>query len=107
MTLPASRPSFTSTISALRTRSPRHPWVGPTPDEAEVADVLEEIQALHVGPDAETDDLDQYGPCTGCRDPWPCKAWHYGEQLALQWLGRAADRNYCHAKQAMTPRSAR
>lgn len=98
------RPSFVSTVKALRTTDPKFPWIGPTDEEAEVADVLEEIQALHLGPNDLPDGHGHYGSCTGCADPWPCKAWAYGEQLALQWLGRAADRNYAHARSAMTPR---
>jgi hypothetical protein len=87
-----SRPSFVFTVAALRTSDRRFPWVGPTPDEAEVADVLEELEQLHQ-PTADTPDpRGRYGRCTGCLNPWPCAAWTYGDQLAVQWLGRASDR---------------
>ena len=92
MRLPPGKPSFVTTVTALRTTDTRFPWVGPTDEESEVADVLEELQALHVGPDDEPDDNDHYGDCAGCREPWPCKAWLYGEGLAVQWIGRAQDR---------------
>lgn len=93
-----SRPSFAATISALRTTDPRFPWVGPTEDESEVASVLEEIAEHHVGSADEPDARGGYGRCTGCKDPWPCASWAYGEELALQWLGRAANRVWMHAQ---------
>lgn len=92
------RPSLLETANALRTVDARFPWVGPTPDEAEVADVLTEIHELHQGAADEPDARGQYGRCTGCREMWPCAAWLYGEQLAVQWLGRAAQRVYEDAK---------
>lgn len=92
-----SRPSFDVTIAALRTTDPSFPWVGPTEDEAEVASVLEEIAAYHQGSDEELDATGGYGRCA-CREPWPCPAWAYGEELALQWLGRAANRVWMHAQ---------
>lgn len=87
-----TRPSFASTVAALRTSDRRFPWIGPTSDEAEVADVLEETEQLHQAGHDDPDPRGRYGRCTGCLQPWPCDAWRYGEQLAVQWLGRAADR---------------
>lgn len=87
-----TKPSHAATVAALRTTDARYPWIQPTEEEAEVASVLEEVEALHVGTDDEPDAAGRYGTCTGCLDPWPCKAWNWADQLALQWLGRAADR---------------
>jgi hypothetical protein len=92
-----SRPSFATTIAALRTTDRRFPWVGPTDEETEVADVLAELEELHQPGTDEPDARGRYGRCTGCRNPWPCEGWQFGEQLALQWLGRAADRVTAHA----------
>lgn len=92
-----TRPSFATTVAALRTVDPRFPWVGPTADEAEVADLLAELEDLHQGAHDDPDRFGRYGRCSGCLDPWPCAAWRYGEQLALQWLGRACDRVWAHA----------
>lgn len=102
-----TRPSFTPTITALRTADPRFPWVGPAPDEAEVADLLAEIQQLHQGSADDPDPRGRYGRCTGCLGPWPCEAWAYGEQLALQYLGRAADRVAAHARTVLDQLAAR
>jgi hypothetical protein len=96
-----TRPSFASTITALRTTDRRFPWVQPTADEAEVADVLEELEQLHQ-PSADTpDQRGRFGRCAGCLHPWPCDAWQYGDQLAVQWLGRATERVASRARQAM------
>lgn len=87
-----TRPTFTHVIEALRTTDPRFPWVGPTDDEAEAAVVLEALEHTHQ-PRRDSDGA----PCAGCDEPWPCPAWEFGEQQALLWLGRAADRVYRHA----------
>lgn len=93
-----SRPDLTVTARALRTTDPRLPHIGPTPDEAEVADLLDEIAELHQAPQTEPDNpadkpiLHTYGTCLGCGETWPCKGWTYGEALALQWLGQAHNR---------------
>jgi hypothetical protein len=99
-----TRPSHAAAVAALRTTDPRYPWVGPTDEEAEVASLLEEIDQIHIGQDDEPDVAGHYGWCLGCRDRWPCKGWLFGEQLALQWLGRAADRVFAHAQAAMPAR---
>ena len=96
-----TRPSFTSTVAALRTTHPRSQWVQPTDDEAEVADVLAELEELHQPTDDHPDRDGHYGTCSGCAALWPCDAWNYGEQLAIQYLGRAADRVYAHAHTAL------
>lgn len=100
-----SRPSFATAIVALRTRDPRFPWIGPTPDEADAADALEVFQDHHQPADDQAGPDGHWGACTGCGDPWPCPAWVDGEQLALLWLGRAMDRAAAHAQAVMdTPR---
>ena len=76
---------------ALRTTDARFPWVQPTEEEVEVADLLAELAALHI----------QSGHrCTGCAETWPCKGWLNGQELAVQWLGRASTRVYDRAKRA-------
>ncbi len=77
--------------AALRTTDPRYPWVYPTDEEAEVADLLAELAELHV----EARDR-----CSGCAETWPCKGWLNGQELAVQWLGRASQRVYDRAKRA-------
>jgi hypothetical protein len=95
------KPNFTSTLAALRCTDPRFPWVHPTPEEAEVADLIEEMEALHVGPADTPDEHGYYGRCTGCLEPWPCTGWSHMEYLAVQWLGRGQDRYWAHAKAVM------
>lgn len=79
-----------SAAAALRTTDRRFPWVGPSGEEAEVADLLEELAGLHVR--APRGDR-----CEGCAERWPCAGLVHGEQLAVQWLGRAADRVWVRA----------
>jgi len=82
---------LTVAAAALRTTDVRYPWIGPTADEAEVADLLAELAALHV----------QVGHrCSGCAETWPCKGVAYGEDLAVQWLGRASARVLARAAKA-------
>jgi hypothetical protein len=97
-----SRPSFASTITALRYSDARFPWVRPTDEEDDIAAVLEAIEELHQGAADEPDQRGRYGRCTGCRQPWPCPEWIRGEQLAVLWLGRGAERYLRHAQQAMS-----
>jgi hypothetical protein len=77
--------------AALRTTDARYPWIYPTDEEAEVAELLVELAALHV---------EARERCTGCSETWPCKGWLYGQELAVQWLGRASTRVYDRAKRA-------
>lgn len=93
-----TRPSFATTVSALRTRDARFPWVGPTAEEDDIAAVLEAIEETHVATADHPDARGRYGRCTDCRTPWPCQEWARGEQLAVLWLGRAADRVAEHAQ---------
>lgn len=95
------RPEFHTAVAALRCANPHFSWVKPTEEELEIAATLEEIATYHQPTAAEPDDVGDYGLCTGCRDPWPCEAWQVGTELAVQWLGRAADRVYAHAQSAM------
>lgn len=97
-----SRPSFATTIAALRCTDRRFDWVRPTDEEDDIATVLEAIEELHQGAADEPDHRGRYGRCSGCRELWPCPEWRRGEQLALEWLGRGADRYLAHAQQAMT-----
>lgn len=90
-------PDLAGAAAALRTTDPRFPWVKPTDEEAEVADLLSELAALHVQDGTR---------CVGCAEPWPCKGHNYGCDLAVQWLGRAADRVYAHARQVLDGPSA-
>lgn len=87
-----NRPNLDSTVYALLFTDPRFPWVGPTAEEAEVAEVIAEIAKLHRGTADDPDPDGHFGHCSGCLEPWPCAAWAFGEQLAVQWLGRAAER---------------
>lgn len=95
-----SRPSFATTIAALRTTDQRFPWVGPSPEEDDVAAVLEVIEEIHQATADHPDDRGYWGRCTECRVPWPCPVWVDAEHLAAQYLGRAADRVYTHARAA-------
>jgi hypothetical protein len=101
-----SRPSFATTVAALRTRDSRFPWVGPTDEEDDIAAVLEAIEETHLTLVDEPDHRGRYGRCADCRQPWPCPEWMRGEQLAVLYLGRAADRVIAHARQAFDRRTA-
>lgn len=96
-----TRPSFAITIAALRTSDPRFSWVGPTDEEDDIAAVLEAIAEQHQSTADLPDQRGRYGRCAGCQSMWPCPEWHRGEQLAVSWLGRAADRVHAHARQAL------
>ena len=93
-----TRPSFATTIAALRTTDRRAPHTGPTAYEADAADALEVLQEFHTGTADQPDTHDRWGRCSTCDTPWPCEAWQWGEQLALQSLGRAQDRVAAHAR---------
>lgn len=92
-----SRPTFTEAIAALRCTDGRFPWVKPTDEEADIGAVLEAIQEAHEPTADEPDERGRFGRCTDCRQPWPCAEWLRGEQLAVEWLGRGADRYAAHA----------
>jgi hypothetical protein len=95
-----TRPSFVSTVAALRTRDSRFPWVGPSGEEDDIAAVLEAIEEIHQATADDPDQRGRYGRCAGCRTPWPCPEWARGEQLAVLYLGRASDRVAEHARLA-------
>lgn len=95
------RPSHTVTIDALRTTDPRFPWVHPAEEEAVVADVLELVQAEHQGDTDAPDDTGHWGTCITCGTSWPCERWVWSQHLAVQFLGRAADRVWARAKKVM------
>jgi hypothetical protein len=101
-----TRPSFASTVEALRTRDNRFPWVGPTDEEDDIAAVLEAIEETHQATADDPDLRGRYGRCRDCRTPWPCPEWARGEQIAVLWLGRASDRVIAHARQAFDRRAA-
>jgi|GEM_PF-4908642 len=92
------RPTFVVTIAALRTTDPRFPWVGPTPDEDDVAEAFEQVEREHQGDADEPDYRVHWGHCRGCGEWWPCSTWVESEFLAVQYLGRAADRVTAHAR---------
>lgn len=79
------RPSVAVSAAVLRR-------FDPTPEELDIADVLDHIQATH-----RPGRLDI---CTGCGDQWPCTRFVDGQHLAVQFVGRAADR--CAARALAT-----
>lgn len=87
-----TRPSLASAVSALRSVDSRYPWVSPTDEEDDVAALLEAIAAEHAGSADQPDRSGHWGQCTGCPDLWPCPRFVWAQQLAVQFLGRAADR---------------
>lgn len=91
---------LTTTAAALRTTDTRFPWVHPTDEEDDIAAVLEAIDEQHQPTADQPDHRSRYGPCTGCRQMWPCDEQRRGRDLALLWLGRGADRYAAHAEQA-------
>lgn len=93
-----NRPSFATTVTALRTTDTRFPWVGPTPDEDDVAAALEVVEFIHQGENDEPDERGSWGHCRSCRTWWPCDPWIEAENLAVQYLGRATDRVVAHAR---------
>lgn len=92
------KPSLTSAIEALRTTDPRYPWVKPTVEEDDIAAVLEVINNEHQGDRDDPDDTGHWGRCTTCGwKDWPCKDWIEGQMLAIEYLGKAADRVMRHS----------
>lgn len=99
----AGRPSFAVTIEALTLT---HPHLGRlhTDEEADVAEVLRDVEAHHQGadqPDNASGHLDTWGTCSTCHTPWPCPTWAEAEHLAVLYLGRAQDRIAAHARQTL------
>lgn len=93
-----SRPSLAGMVAALRFTDRRFPGVGPTPEEADVAGVLAEVEAEHVC-GADEPGPAGWGRCRACREPWPCERWLWAHQLGVQFVGRACDRVVRHAHQ--------
>ena len=93
MKFPFGKPTFFDSVEALRVDlRPEFAHIHPTADELDAADALELLHQHHIG-DAEAESPDgSWGTCTGCADLWPCKAWLWGQQLAIQWMGRAQSR---------------
>lgn len=101
----AGRPTFAGTIAAFTLT---HPLLGRmhTDEEADVAEVLRDVEAQHQGadePDPGEGDvhLRTWGLCSTCRVPWPCPAWNEADHLGLLYLGRAQDRVAAHAQQTL------
>ncbi|MDN5916629.1 MAG: hypothetical protein L0I76_16255 [Pseudonocardia sp.] len=86
------RPSLRACIDALLITDPSYPHIGPAEEEADVAAVLESVEAAHQGAGDEPDRLGLWGGCVCCETPWPCEPWWWAQTLAVQFLGRAADR---------------
>lgn len=86
------RPTFAETTTALTLT---HSVYGRlhTDEEADVAEVLRDVEANHQGGDMpDGPDSDFWGKCSTCRTPWPCAEWAETEYLAVLYLGRAQDR---------------
>lgn len=96
-----ARPSFVETIKALRFTHPLVPSVQPTDEEIDAADALEIFQEHHVGSGDEPDEHGHWGTCSTCRVPWPCPDWIEHQLIAVQYLGRGADRYHAHARAAI------
>lgn len=86
-----NRPSFAATINALTLT---HPLLGilHTDEEADVAEVLRDVEANHQGADRPDNSGDTWGTCSTCGTSWPCEAWNDADALGLLYLGRAQDR---------------
>jgi hypothetical protein len=101
----ASRPTFVGTIAAFTLV---HPQVGVlhTDEEADIAEVLRDVETHHQGadqPDPGEGDvhLRTWGTCSTCRLPWPCPTWVDADQLAVLYLGRAQDRVAARARNTL------
>lgn len=101
--------SLRSLADVLLYTDPRFPWIGPTPEEKEVALVLIEMAEIHVpdrvDPDNPADDptFHTFGFCTGCYEAWPCRAVLEQEREGVTWVGRAAARVHDHALGPIDP----
>lgn len=89
-------PSLASTIHALTLTHPRLGRLH-TDEEADVAEVLRDVDTTHRGDTT----------CPACRVPWPCPTWAEAETLGLLYLGRAQDRVAAHARQTLNRLAAR
>lgn len=96
-----NRPTLTPVVAALRVTDARFPWIGPTDEEDDVAAALELVEETHQGVADEPDDRGRWGRCAGCAQWWPCPTWVEAEFLAVQFLGRAADRVVARARKAV------
>ena len=99
----AGRPTFAGTIEAFTLV---HPQFGRlhTDEEADVAEVLRDVEANHQGADQSDNGdgfLDTWGICSTCRVVWPCPDWVEADRLAELYLGRAQDRVAAHARQVL------
>jgi len=110
MTEPLRRPTFAETVKALRITDSTYPWVQPTAEELDVAEVLEEIERLHQGgdePDFPDEPLTPWGTCSECGTSWPCERWGWAHNLAVQFLTRGASRYLNRVNDAMARSDAR
>lgn len=84
------KPTLAGAAKALRIR--------PDDEAADVADVLDHVDVVHRGAADDPDyyDVEPYeqhwGLCVACGRLWPCEDWVWAQALAVQFLGRAADR---------------
>jgi len=86
-------PSLEGAAAALLHTDPRWPDHGPTDDEEDVALALRAIQDAHKPhPWGVDPDRGVWGLCGDCGARWPCTTWILGQHVAVQYLGRAADR---------------
>jgi hypothetical protein len=95
------RPTFAATIKAFTLTHPDYGRLY-TDEEADVAEVLRDVEAKHQGGDVpDGPDSATWGLCSTCREPWPCAAWVEAEQLAVIYLGRAHNRVMARARAHM------
>ncbi|BBG01582.1 MULTISPECIES: hypothetical protein [Pseudonocardia] len=94
------RPSISGAAAALRTTDTRWSWIEPTSEEDDTAAVIEFIDATHYGTSDTPDRAGKWGGCGGCDDVWPCPTWLDTQNLAIQFLGRAADRYLARIREA-------
>lgn len=91
-------PSLAGVPAALRCTDRRWEWVAPTDEEDDTAAVIEHIDTEHRGSGDRPDSQGRWGACTGCGELWPCPTWLWAQALAIQFLGRAADRYLARVK---------
>lgn len=104
---PLVRPDLTSMIASLMLTDSRFPWVKPTDDEADAAELIHHITSTHQG-SVDCDDPDEpshvartWGICSRCGTSWPCLKWREAQALAIEFVGRAHNRYAAHAKAAI------